>query len=212
MFRDYLVSVAGRVRAFTAEELELGPREATAWTLFCGALDVAGAVLADELTADIAVLRAAGGASSLATADGEDVVFMVLPDLPAHYRHLYDASFAQRFAAAVGAVRARLGDGWRPCANLAEELALHLLTDRAVGELEIAAGPGGMLDAELSAVIDMEEMFRDVAFEDPDFELLFDPALDGFAPEDFGEFGASMAPMDFASWFTPFNSGRRVDY
>lgn len=113
----------------------------------------------------------------------------------------------------MAAVRARLADSWQPCANVAEELALHLVISRAVVELKLAAAEDdGILTPELKAAFDAVDLFRDMVFEDVDFVMLYDPSIDGFTPEDFGAFGRSMAPMDFTSWFTPFNHGRAVDY
>ena len=115
--------------------------------------------------------------------------------LPAKFLPRYDALFAKKLAVCLIAVAGKLTDR-RPhiLACVAEEMALAALVDEAATEL----GEAGELDqaAELRAA-------GEGAFQDMDFELLFDPRWDGI--EDTGA-GArlAMANLRFEDWFRPF--------
>jgi len=76
-------------------------------------------------------------------------------------------------------------------ACVAEELALYAIINQAQVDLDLRG-----LEADLDAVY--EE-----AFQDTDFEFLFDPKFDGIEESEMDEF-SGMTNLRFEDWFTPF--------
>lgn len=167
--------------------------------LLCmGAVSLASEIVIDELFADIADLAEVEGATAA------DIDTRLLEGLPPKNAHLYDKLFAQRFLVSAVAVADRMAGRWEPCANVAEELALRLILLHAEVVLDLVENPND------SGLDDMLKGFAETVFEDFDTDFLYDPRMDGVTPEDLPP-GFAMAPMDFGSWFVPFNSTRTVN-
>jgi len=164
-----------------------------------GALYHAAVTTVDHLFGDLAELTGTGDpGATVRSAKG--AAFFVLEDLPARYAHRYDALFVQQLIVAAVTVTARLTEGWRPLACVAEELALRLLLDQAEVRLEAA-------DLDLPG---WRGIVEDCLFEDTDHELLFDPGLDGIEDDEESLARTGTTPLAFTRWFTPFNAGRPV--
>jgi len=118
--------------------------------------------------------------------------------LPDAYLHRYDVMFAQRFLVSAVSVGLKLAQS-KPAilCSVAEELALNAIIDQAEVWLE--------LDGKRA---DFDE-FRSRVYEDWDFELLFDPEIDGFQYSGVvAEF--AMANLAFKDWFKPFDNAPPV--
>lgn len=159
-----------------------------------GALFQAGAIVVDLLFEDLAVLTRAGEGATVAGL--ADEVFLALEGLPPRFADRYDEAFARAMVVAVADVTRRLVAGWEPLGCVAEELGLRLLLDQAEVQLE---------DAEVPVGAGWRAWLEEYLFEDPDHEMLYEPAVDedGDPPE-----GPGGVPMRFEAWFTPFGSGR----
>lgn len=115
--------------------------------------------------------------------------------LPERYVHRYDGMFAKKFLICLIVVSWKLrSNDAHTLACTAEELALYALLREARGLLEDSG-----TEVDFGA-------FEDLAFEDMDFELLFDPAWDGI--EDYGNEltggQARLVNLRFDDWFRPF--------
>lgn len=134
--------------------------------------------------------------------DGPVVGTGWVDDLPARYKSRYDWPFGQRFLACLTVLAWKLAQSQPPIPLLdcvAEELAMHVLIERAKVALELE----GINDIDFGG-------FEDDVFPDADFEYLFDDSMDGI---DEGEIGAKlgMADLSFSGWFEPFlNAGSRL--
>lgn len=101
------------------------------------------------------------------------------------------------------ALTTRFTDGsFQHLGCVAEELALTLLLEQARGTLELF----GLLYEGSSAALDS---FAHGAYEDMDFEWLYDDSKDGI-DEDAAAEALGIAPMALGSWFSPFNDGSYV--
>lgn len=80
---------------------------------------------------------------------------------------------------------------------MADEMALNATIGRAQVDLELRS-----LEA------DLDDVYEE-AFQDTDFEFLFDPRFDGIDESELAEF-SSMANLRFEDWFTPFANVRYV--
>jgi len=119
--------------------------------------------LIDELCEDVVAL--------LEAPEGIEEVSMSRY-LPRCYRGRCSPLFAKRFLMATAAVAWKLAQPqWHPLACIAEELALNAVVRKAEAFLE---DQGKKADFAL---------FQDSALEDLDFEVMFDPAWDGYAVE-----------------------------
>jgi hypothetical protein len=127
--------------------------------------------------------------------------------LPAVFSRHYTPEFVRRFGLAVEAVRVKLTDPEPYLACTAEELAAHAILDQAADWAEdwdeegkakfgIVDEPRGRADV---------QWLKDVAFEDHDVLLLFDPSMDGIEESELApQMGfANLAAPD---WFKPFRS------
>jgi hypothetical protein len=112
--------------------------------------------------------------------------------LPRTHLLRYDAGFARRFAACLIAVAGKLTDRHpHVLASVAEEMALAAILDEAEAILEMDG-----IQADMRAE-------AEGAFQDTDFESLFDPRWDGV--EDAEEVAhLAMANLSFTEWFRPF--------
>lgn len=179
---------------------EVGPHERgeslRQAALLAGCLWHASVVLIDGLFDDVEQMRSQQDSDWAAAVDDTEV----LATLPVRFRPHYSPVFTQKFLVAAVAVTERLAKGWAPLACVAEELAVRCL----LNQVEVIAET-----FEVALRPDWRSELEEYLFEDLDHEFLFDQALDGF--EDDATFGPpGMAPMDFASWFVPFNDERRL--
>lgn len=124
--------------------------------------------------------------------------------LPAVARRYVDRTWRQRFVAAFKHIADRLAapDGDEVLARCAaEEIALYLTIDLAFDHwLNDMVSPAAV--RHLPHHGDQDEAFlwmRDVLFEDHDFLMLFNPALDGVELDRDGD-----SPLRPANWFEPF--------
>jgi len=112
--------------------------------------------------------------------------------LPPRYRLRYTAEFARRFFVCLVTVIWKLGQ-WEPIrlSCVAEELAAHILLQEA----EVHA-------QEQDQPLDFDR-FRDILFEDLDFEFLYDETIDGIEHTEMGEV-MGITHLPFAEWFERF--------
>lgn len=104
--------------------------------------------------------------------------------LPRCYRGRYSPLFAKRFLMSTAAVAWKLAQPqWHPLACIAEELALNTMVRKAEAFLEDQGMKADFV------------LFQDSALEDLDFEVMFEPAWDGYAEE---------TSLAFEYWFSPF--------
>jgi hypothetical protein len=118
-------------------------------------------------------------------------------DLPRKHLHLYHVEFARSFLVCTLTVALKLrAPGEHRLACTAEELALHAIVNKA--EALVLADP----EMDDDAAANFNE-FRATAFEDWDYEMLFDAAADGI--EDSTDPKADVVNLRFNDWFKPFN-------
>jgi hypothetical protein len=123
--------------------------------------------------------------------------------LPRKHLGRYDLSFAERFVVCLLTVAWKLRDSskqWLACT--AEELALRAMIEEA-RTLLLADPELDNAGAEANF-----NRFESVAFEDWDFEMLFDPAYDGV--EDASDPRNDIVNLHFDEWFWPFNDDRVI--
>lgn len=156
------------------------------------ALRTAATMVADELFEDVREL--ASGARTLEDSNAWTY-------LPPKYRPRYTPLFVQQFLVCVVVVGWKLFDEQQEhrldC--LAEELALNAILTCAEGVVEIEEGD----PVDFGYVVDM-------AYEDADFEALFDASRDGVEDTHVGRDVLGMTHLKFNEWFRPFNRGYRV--
>lgn len=152
------------------------------------ALREAVVVLNDELQMDIGALLAGG--------EFQDT--FVSTYLPDKYLPSYDLGFLRRFLVCVVVVGWKLFDPAHEhrLACTAEELALNAILRRAEAVLEFNEEE----PADFSLV-------EDDAFEDMDFQMLFDLSLDGIEDSPSGKY-LRMVNLKLKEWFLPFNARR----
>lgn len=118
--------------------------------------------------------------------------------LPSKYRLKYDRLFVQRFLACLTVVGWKLFDASEHALScVAEELALNALFDLARGVLESED-----LDGYAPEGVDFDAL-EDTAFEDMDFQFLFEMDQDGIEDTDTGR-EMRIVNLSFADWFEPF--------
>ena len=124
---------------------------------------------------------------------GDDENFCI-SELPEKYRLRYDGLFRRRFLVTLLTVGYKLALP-EPLAPLpsctAEALALHILIEQARNQLHAEA-----IEPDFS-------LFESLAFQDLDFEVLYDMSIDGIEDT---QVGASMGygNLQFNEWFEPF--------
>jgi hypothetical protein len=135
----------------------------------------------DEFCEDVATLL-----SAPADIEGTSMIQY----LPRCYQGRYTPQFAKQFLMATATVAWKLAQPqWRPLSCIAEELALNAIVRKAAVLLR---DQGTKADFAL---------FEDSAFEDLDFDVMFDPAWDGYAEE---------TSLAFEHWFSPFRDDEQV--
>jgi len=126
--------------------------------------------------------------------ESEEHIFREL--LPRQYFYHYTPLFLKRFYATLLTVGYKLAlpeqsDTLLACT--AEEFALHILIEKA------------------SSILEMDEIeadfgyFEDVAYQDLDFELLYDPDIDGIEDSETA-FELGFGNLHFSEWFKPFDN------
>lgn len=149
------------------------------------ALRSATAILLDRFFTDVSHLEGGGDFQDTAMAGY----------LPPIFLPKYTSVFAKQFLICVAMV------GWKlvqpepsRLGCVGEELALHGIIEEAGAILEVR-----FLDADLGN-------FQELAFDDTDFLMLFEPAFDGIEDSDIGsEMG--VGHLAFEDWFKPFYHG-----
>jgi hypothetical protein len=162
--------------------------------LLAGALWEASAVLIDQLFEDVAELR------SLDEVSRKDIAeTYALSGLPPRHADKYDVRFAQRFLVIASDMAAALVRGWTHPSCVAQELAVRCLLDQVeviqdLYGLDLADGWRGQVEEHL--------------LEDPDSELLYQNAMDGFEDDVELNMQLGFAPMSLKDWFEPFSHSR----
>jgi hypothetical protein len=127
--------------------------------------------------------------------DGDFSETRMVDFLPRKYLPRYDALFAKQFLVCFTTVSWRLfSPGEHRLTCVAEELALSALIDQAEAVLD-SRGKEANFDH-----------LVEIAFEDMDFEALFDPAQDGIEDTVIGK-QLGMQFLRFDDWFRAFNRG-----
>jgi hypothetical protein len=128
-----------------------------------------------------------------ALADGSDFAQTPMAAwLPQKHLLRFDAGFARCFLVCLVAVAGKLADrDPHVLGSVAEEMALAAILDEAEAILETSGG-----HADMRAVAQS-------AFQDADFEILFNPELDGLE-EDESIAHLALTNLRFKDWFTPF--------
>jgi hypothetical protein len=112
--------------------------------------------------------------------------------LPPRFLPRYTPVFAKQFLACFLTVAWKLrAPGAYSLACTAEELALDALIQTAESAME-ATGQRADFDA-----------LREAAYEDEDYQFLFEPARDGLAATEAGR-SLALANLEFSKWFHPF--------
>jgi len=164
--------------------------------MLAGCLWGASIAIVDRLFEDLSELIELG--------DGVDADaiknLQVLGALPPRFAHHFDVGFARHLLVAAVDLTARFTQGWQPPSCVAQELLLQVLLDEVAYSQELL---------EIDLHPDWRDTLDELLFEDLDFEVLFDPSLDGI--EDEPTLGPpGMVPMDFAHWFVPFRADDRL--
>ncbi|MGW2013762.1 hypothetical protein [Streptomyces sp. NPDC001927] len=155
--------------------------------LAAGALVYATELLVDELYDDVQTL--AEEETNVAECDSE---LWHLGELPPRYALEYDELFARRFLVTTIALTTRFTDGsFLHLGCLAEAVALKLLLGHAEATLDLY----GLLD---DATTDALDAFASWAYEDTDFEWLYQDSND------------DITPLTLGGWFAPLDDGRYV--
>jgi hypothetical protein len=173
---------------------------------------------ADERNADQLTIRyIADAADVLTDAIGDDIAALlngepyedteaVSVDLPGVFTLYYTPELIDRFADVVDVVAGKLArypDTY--LASTAEELAGHALIREVNMLLDIDLDVGKLDELNVAEIRERLDEIHELAFEDHDVLLLFDPQFDGIESSELGErMGvANLHPND---WFRPFRS------
>ncbi|MGW1274242.1 hypothetical protein ACWD5A_37305, partial [Streptomyces sp. NPDC002491] len=166
--------------------------------LAAGALLHTTGALVGELFEDLQVLTQ----EDAAVAECEGPLWH-LEHLPDRYALQYDARFARRFLVTLIAMTARFTDGsFQRIGCVAEGLALRLLLNETATTLERY----GLMDDDVSAALDA---FADHVYEGVEHQWLYDDAL-GVSDGSAAGAGPGVEPLEFRSWFTPFEESGYV--
>lgn len=119
----------------------------------------------------------------------------LIDDLPPRFNPFYTGQFMNAFAVCVIVVAWKLfADEHHMLASVAEELALNALINHAKVQMELHdQHPGEEWGA-----------YMDTAFEDLDFEMLWEDDLDGVEVTEIGQ-QAGVVNLSLRDWFKPFN-------
>lgn len=152
--------------------------------------------LTDHLHMDAVSLREGGSFDELLILDEV---------LPRCFAHRYSPELVERMIETVERVAGKLaGYPDTYLATTAEELAAHALIDQARAALEMS----DELTDEQTATAEHElDELHELAFEDHDVLLLFDPRFDGVESSEIAD-AMGMANLHVDDWFEPFRRGR----
>lgn len=191
--REYDLVDLEELALLNPEERQRKKRQAE---LLAGALWHASVTMVDHLFEDLQ-----------AVSDQEDVGDAVLNgtwilcNLPPRFARHYGPLFVQKFIIVTADITASLARSWRSPDCVAGELAVRCLLEETETVVELYD-------------LDVPEYWRsdleDRLVEDFDYDMLYDPSLDGF--EDDREFldRFRVVPMRFEDWFKPFHDGYSV--
>lgn len=156
-------------------------------------------------------------ATLISDAFADDMGEIWLEDLPVVAKRYADEAFVAAFAARFEILAERIAGGLQEMTDVAtctaDEIALHMIIDRA-GELENEGFfDEGWIDALDRRPKDTDFVgIKDTLFEDLDALFLFDPALDGVEDPDSEAYQiegfANLHPRD---WFKTFENKQHVD-
>lgn len=146
------------------------------------ALGDAAVIVLDEFLEDLASLGRGEPFAQTAMADA----------LPRKYLPRYNILFAKEFVVCVSTVVWKLqSPDPQDLACVAEELALNAIIQQAGVNLELQGREA-----------DLDDVYEE-AFQDTDFEFLFDPKFDGIEESEMADW-LRMANLRFEDWFKPF--------
>lgn len=116
--------------------------------------------------------------------------------LPKRYSHRYDLSFINQFLNIVIAIGYKFNDkeAWWRLNSVIEELAMYAILNEAKACAE--------LDGKLK-LINIDELSMYIYY-DLDFQLLFDPTMDGIEDDDALTKEIGLVNLSFKNWFKPF--------
>ncbi len=118
--------------------------------------------------------------------------------LPSRYLQRYTPLFYKQFAVCIITVAWKLAQPKHsPLSSVAEELAALAIINQAKALVEE--------DEDGQAIEEVLESFKDVYFEDLDFELLFENEYDGIDESKVGQ-SLGMSSLAFNIWFQPFSA------
>jgi hypothetical protein len=160
------------------------------------AIAIARDWLSDHLRMDAVALREGGSF---------DELLMLSDVLPRCFAHHYTPELVEQLIEAVERVADKLvhyPDTY--LASTAEELAAHALIDEARAALETT---GQFSDDQATTADRGLDGLHEVAFEDHDVLLLFDPRFDGIESGEIAD-QMGLANLHVRDWFNPFRPGR----
>jgi hypothetical protein len=156
----------------------------------------AAEMLADQIGEDIRMLEARLQRDP--QADVWESLSWLHQYLPTAYAASYDYGFLRDFQTTVLTVIYQLGGSWTGLASVMEELAMNAILESADTHLALLKDEG-----EDVGDIDFTGLWE-LAFWDLDFEVLFQPELDGIQNTDIG-LQTGMANLDRSDWFRMFH-------
>lgn len=114
--------------------------------------------------------------------------------LPPMYAASYDYHFLRDFHITLVTVIYKLGGPWTGLSTVLEQLAMRAILRAAENEAAVKADEG-----EDVSDIDVSDLW-DIAFDDTDFFILFEPELDGLQHSEVGR-QMGMINLDRREWF-----------
>jgi hypothetical protein len=119
--------------------------------------------------------------------------------LPVRWKLVATKGFVENWAVAVvGVAHGLAQEGWEGPACVGEELALHAVCEYALTLPDFYDLDGDKLQEGI-------DLFTDMAFQDTDFQYLFEPATDGIDESEIGE-RLGLTSLNFADTFRPFQN------
>lgn len=118
--------------------------------------------------------------------------------LPPMYAASYDYHFLRDFHITLVTVIYKLGGPWTGLSTVLEQLAMRAILRAAESEAVVKGDEG-----EDVSDIDVSDLW-DIAFEDIDFGILYEPELDGLQDSEIGK-QMGMVNLDRREWFNPLD-------
>lgn len=153
--------------------------------------------LIDDIHLDLVTVAcaAAGGADTSTQGLTARVAERTCRWLPASAALRFTPRTLKQFLGCLHTVAFRLSmEEWQRCGSLAEEFALRAI----LHEARAASDGDGRVEEDLDRI-------QEEAFEDLDFELLFDPACDGIESDAEAVRKLGLCNLAFDDWFAPFS-------